>query len=773
MYLKIIRNDIAKSKLITMTLISFVTAAAMLISLAAILTVNLYGSLEALMTKAKTPHFMQMHSGDIDLKRLNAFATKQNNVSEYQLVKFLNIDGSKFVFGNKTLENSVQDNGISTQNEKFDLLLDLEGNKIEVSDGEVYVPISYMKDINLKLGDTIIIAGKAFTVKGFMRDSIMNASLSSSKRFLVSNNDFIQLEKLGSVEYLIEFRLFDAAALGAFETAYASAGLEMNGPMVTYPLFKMLNSMADGMMIAIIILIALLVVTIAFMCIRFTLVAKIEEDYREIGVMKAIGLPITDIKKLYMAKYFAISAIGSTFGFFLALVFKHSLLANIRLYMGENEHSLLENLIAVIGIILVFIVVMAYVNRVLNQCRKISAAQALRYVTPQEKPTKKNRFLLSRNRLLNINVFIGIKDVLARKKLYSTMLTILIISVFMINVPQNLYHTISAKSFIHYMGIGNYDLRIQISGTAHNINDKLNKLMTKLNADHDISKISLLTTKNYKAMMKDGTEENIKIEIGDHSVFPIEYTKGSAPTNSYDIAISTIYADEMGLNVGDSISVFINNKQTTLIVTGIYSDITNGGKTAKAVFNDPSTNMMWSIISVKLINDLQIEKKVEEYSNAFPFAKTTDINRFVSQTFGSTIASIKVATYVAGAISIVIIILVILMFMKMLVSKDRYHISVLKAFGFTTLDLKVQYISRSIFILMMSLALGTLLANTLGEKVSSIVISSFGASTFKFVVNPLTVYIFSPLMIVIAVILSTLIGTLRIGKIKVSDYIKE
>ena len=66
MYFRIIRNDILKSKVITFTTMIFVAAAAMLVSLAAILIVNLSGALDTLMTQAKTPHFMQMHSGDID-----------------------------------------------------------------------------------------------------------------------------------------------------------------------------------------------------------------------------------------------------------------------------------------------------------------------------------------------------------------------------------------------------------------------------------------------------------------------------------------------------------------------------------------------------------------------------------------------------------------------------------------------------------------------------------------------------------------------------------
>ena len=57
MYSRIIRNDISKSKGITLTTIDFVAAAAMLVSLAAILIVNLSGALDTLMTASENSAF--------------------------------------------------------------------------------------------------------------------------------------------------------------------------------------------------------------------------------------------------------------------------------------------------------------------------------------------------------------------------------------------------------------------------------------------------------------------------------------------------------------------------------------------------------------------------------------------------------------------------------------------------------------------------------------------------------------------------------------------
>jgi len=772
MYFRIIRNDILKSKVITLTTMIFVAAAAMLVSLAAILMVNLSGALDTLMAKAKTPHFMQMHSGEIDTARLTSFAQQNSNVDEFQVVEFLNMDGAQIILGESSLAGNVQDNGFSIQSEKFDYLLDLEGNIINASDGELYVPINYMRNDTIKVGDKAIISGKEFTVAGFLRDSQMNSTLSASKRFLVSENDYEEIKNLGSTEYLIEFRLKDLSALGAFETAYASAGLEANGPTVTYKLFKMMNALSDGMMIAVILLVSVLVVAIAFMCIRFTLLAKIEDDYREIGVMKAVGLRVSDIKKIYLAKYAAIAVVGGVLGFGLSVMFKGMLLENIRLYMGESENSSFAMAFGIVGILLVLFLIIAYVSVVLKRFRKISAAEAIRFGTSQEKNAGTKRFSLNGNRLFNTNIFLGIKDVLARKRLYATMLAVLVMSVFIIIVPQNLYNTISSKSFIGYMGIGSYDMRIDIQQTD-NISEKSAEILKTMKSDNTISNYTVLTTKIFKAKMEDGSKENINIELGDHLKFPIEYSEGRAPTIESEIALSVINADEMNKKVGDVITLVIEGKEKDLTVSGIYADITNGGKTAKAIFNDNSADIMWSIICAEFSDTSLVDRKVLEYTDRFNFAKVSDVDEFVTQTFGSTISAVEKASYAAVAIALIISVLVTLLFMKMLVAKDRYSIAVMKALGFTSSDIQAQYISRSLFVLIVGIVLGSLLANTLGEVLAGVVISSFGASTFKFAVNPLSAYLLSPLMMIGSVLIATILGTLGAGKIKISENIKE
>jgi putative ABC transport system permease protein len=52
-------------------------------------------------------------------------------------------------------------------------------------------------------------------------------------------------------------------------------------------------------------------------------------------------------------------------------------------------------------------------------------------------------------------------------------------------------------------------------------------------------------------------------------------------------------------------------------------------------------------------------------------------------------------------------------------------------------------------------------------------IASFGAASFEFVVNPLSAYLLSPLLMAAVTLLATLAGTLDAGQIRIAEHIKE
>lgn len=179
------------------------------------------------------------------------------------------------------------------------------------------------------------------------------------------------------------------------------------------------------------------------------------------------------------------------------------------------------------------------------------------------------------------------------------------------------------------------------------------------------------------------------------------------------------------------------------------------------------------VIPVELRNKTEAAKTVSRYQWEFPSATVTAADEYVRQTFGGTLEAIRKASYASAAAAILLTILVTLLFMKMLVAKDRYPIAVLKSIGFTSADIRRQYMTRSITVALSGIICGVILADTLGEAAGGVLISSLGGTAFKFAVNPWFAYLLSPLLLGACVMVATVSGVSDIRRLKIPEHIKE
>lgn len=150
---------------------------------------------------------------------------------------------------------------------------------------------------------------------------------------------------------------------------------------------------------------------------------------------------------------------------------------------------------------------------------------------------------------------------------------------FLMLVPQNLYSTMSSPQFVTYMGIGDGEIRIDVRQTEE-IGQITEQMERELELDAEVEKYVVLRTQSYAAVLADGSVCNLTIETGDHSVFPVSYMEGTMPKKEAEIALSATNAEELGLYVGDTLQLIVGDEKKVYTVSGIYSDITNGGNCA-------------------------------------------------------------------------------------------------------------------------------------------------------------------------------------------------
>ena len=80
----------------------------------------------------------QMHLGEFDQTEIDEFTKEHHeHIAMQETMDLLNIDGSHIHFGqNQTMAGTVQDISFVVQNEKFDFILDLNNEKLDVKEGE-------------------------------------------------------------------------------------------------------------------------------------------------------------------------------------------------------------------------------------------------------------------------------------------------------------------------------------------------------------------------------------------------------------------------------------------------------------------------------------------------------------------------------------------------------------------------------------------------------------------------------------------------------------
>ncbi|MFE4707609.1 FtsX-like permease family protein [Peribacillus simplex] len=762
MFLKIVRNDFTRNKIVNISVFVFITMAVILAASATNIIANLVQSMSELQESAAPADITQMHSGEYDQAEIDQFTEEhRENIAMQETMVLLTFDGSNIHFDqNQTMAGTIQDISFVVQNKNFDFILDLANEKLDVTEGEVAVPIYFMQQYDLKIGDTIMVKSgeyeKEFVISDYARDFEMNSSLTSSKRFVINQADYNEmlLKQAGEQEYLIEFKLHENGDSQGLQTAYIEEGLPANGPTVGGKVFLLFNAMSDAAVAMVIILISILLIIIASLCIRLTFLATIDEDLREIGVMKAIGISKKAIKKVYLNKYRVMSVAAGIIGYLLSFAVVNLFNGNMRLYLSSDLSGNLKYVLSFIAPLFVYFMIVMYCKNVLKRIDKISAVEALRSGIMDRGKNRKYSFPLLKNKFFSTNIYMGLRDVWKRFKLYRLLFFIFIVCTFIVILPINIYNTMNSPEFSTYMGIGKSDMRIDLRRTD-TITEDFKKLQEELKNDYDIEKYAAYITCSYQVKNAEGSWDYINIETGDFSVFPLKYLEGRAPQGEGEISLSYANASKDGLikKVGDEVVVKVAGTVKTLKVTGIYQDITNGGKTAKAHtslgLNEEA--VLWYIVSMDVVPSVDIREKMDYYQNTYDSAQVNDIKEYTKQTLGNLID--QMSTIVIGGIAIAVIIAVLItaLFLKMILSKDMSQIAIMRSVGLTSKNVSHQYMAGTLMVLMLGIIFGGLASNYLGEFLVSMAMSSMGAAKIELVQVAWQTWLLCPLALIVVV----------------------
>lgn len=193
--MNLVQKDFKRNIVITTTLAVFLILSTLLMAGGLRVVGTIVSSLNGLNELAVPPQYLQMHKGPYDEEAFENFVQTHDYIKDSLIVKMLDIGNGNIVYQGETLEKCLMDNGFIIQNKGFDFLLNMDNEVAVVSEGNIGVPVYYVEELGIKVGDVITLHEgdyrKELTVSTIIRDASMNAALTSSKRFLISQADAV------------------------------------------------------------------------------------------------------------------------------------------------------------------------------------------------------------------------------------------------------------------------------------------------------------------------------------------------------------------------------------------------------------------------------------------------------------------------------------------------------------------------------------------------------------------------------------------------------
>ncbi len=784
MFLRILKRDIKRKRTMNFIIILFVILSTMFVASGLNNVITVTGGTDYYLKQAGVGDWVIITSGEGSVGALDQMLTGTEAIKSYRLedVVYGGADnlsgekGEKIVCKNVLIMQTLSGSGITF----FDK--NNEPAK-EPEKGHIYATGGFLKKNNLKPGDKINfkMSGVELTliVDGPLKDALLGSDFMGNTRFIMNpadmetllENETINRYSRGQICYI------DSDDIKAVEAA--TSKLTVN-PMFNKSSAIIKTAYVMDMVVAFITLIlSLCLIIVAFVVLKFTITFTITEEYREIGVMKAIGIGNFKIRCLYLIKYLMIALAGALIGFALSFPFGGLLIKSVsdNMVLG-NAMGILPNVLGFV-IVVVSILFFAYIST--GKVKKATPVDAIRSGQTGERYKKKSTLRLSAGKS-KVPVFMAANDILSSPKRYTTIMIAFAVCTLFVLVLVNTVSTMKSEALITtfaarsdlYYGSTNELMSFMKEDGDQALSDYIKDTEDKLK-DLGIPGHVFIDIQYAYPVYAGGKEYSINLQQGKNTKASMyDYMQGTAPQNKNEIAITPQIAEKLGVKIGDTITIDFSTEKLECMVVAYFQTMNQLGEIIR-IHEDAPTNMT----SASSLFDFQIE--FDDHPSTKVAASRKDI---ISKELGakdiftaieyqidclSVVPTMELVQYLLLAITLVVVVLVTILMERSFISDERNEIAILKAIGFRSSKVILWQVCRFGLVALMAVILAGLLSIPMTKLCISPIFGMMGAGRVAFVINPLKVFIIYPAIVLALTIAIAFLTALYTRHIKSSD----
>lgn len=786
MLFQILKKDLMKRKGVNIILFLFMTLATVFLS-SSVNNIMVVGSaVNYYMDYANVPDVNVVATSDDEKDLIDAFIEDKKAIGEITEADYNNflVLTDKNVLKNQ--DEAINTKGtslyLSTQDIDYVKVFDEEGKPFTLADDEIALTSVFLEKNDLDVGDTMSIrigdVKKEFKIKTIMKDAAFGSEMVGMSRFVVSQNVYDELSKDATKLSLYYIMTPDPNALiqDINSQDYASV---MN--TITKDLYMMIYSF-DMIFAALLILIGICLILIALLVLRFTLIFTMEEQYYEIGVLKAIGLRNSAIKRLYLVKYLVIVTLGACLGLLLSFPISDIMVQSVsqNMIMESSSANLIVNVLCAAFVV---IMVLGFCYLCTRKLNKVSAITAIHGGADGERFHKLRGIHLSKRKHMRISLYLGSNDILCSFRRFLILVITFSISFILITIPLNTINTMRSNEMVRKFLL-NPDSAVYVRNIELENEEKYNKgyqietamdRITNELEDKGYEDVALTGISIYFLSMSDSSSSESKrimsVQVMGANVDYPAYEEGTAPTLENEIAISKGLMKENGWSIGNSVDVTIDGVKRSMIITATYSDYMQLGKSARLNPKVDCGNELlfdyWNV-NVDMKSDKSQIDLASSLQQEFTQYEWADAQKLVDQNVGGIQNVLESSLLPMTAMLCVVIMLITLLMEKLFITREKGQIAMLKSIGVSMSTIRNWQLSRMILVVLSSMLISIPLSFLSNQFMLKPIFSIMGADV-AIQVNTLDVYVIYPGILLIGIIIATYIAVRSVKRIDIRD----
>ena len=784
MYLQILKKDLKRKKAMNMILLVFIILASMFVSSGVNNIISVTTALNDYLEMANAPDYIAATMNKSGVVDIDGILNSAASVESFGKEKVLYMDSDNIIFDDESKSDAGSNVLQSDGDMSINYILDGGGFLESVKRGEFYTTAGLAEDIGLEIGDqmTVELGGVScvFTFAGGIRDAVLGSTGLSMKRYIISAGDF---DKFISAENVEKF--YGGELIYIHTSDVEKMGTEIK-PFIDSTIFAGDKAMIkfsyvfDMVVAGILLVVSLILVAVAFVILRFTIAFTLSEEFREIGVMKAIGIRNQTIRGLYLAKYTALSVIGAVIGLALSFPFGEMLMRlSSKSIMINNRNAAFVNVFCTVSMVAV---IMLFCYGCTGRVGKMSPIAAVRNGQTGERFRKKSMMSLGKSKL-PAAPFLALNDIVSSPKRFGIITFAFFLCLSLLLILSTTASTMKSGTLFNAFGIADFDVSVR-SGVKEFMtedgHEKLKKYLSDMekNLAENNMPARCMQEMQFKLPVSHGENESgIFIYQGTGTTADMyEYIEGTPPQSVGEAALTRLAANKLKANIGDTITIKTIDGDREYMITAIFQTMINMGEGVR-LHEDEEINYIQTqgaifpqIKFTDAPDQKEITRRMEKIQELYPeFDSVMNRAEFISGELKVT-DTVDAIKQMVAVLTILLAALITVLMERSFIVKEQGEIALMKAIGIRNGKIYAYHTFRFVFIGGITIIAAELFALPLTHLFIDPIFKMMGMElAVDYVISPFEMFLVFPLVLLAATTTSAFLTSLHTKKIKSLD----